>query len=1074
MSEALGFDELRQRRLRYVESARENDFEEGLKSLLSELYPDNAHFIYELLQNAEDARAKTVEFTLSTNQLTVTHDGERAFSIADIESITGIGKSTKKDDPTQIGKFGVGFKAVFAYTTRPEIRSGAFSFAIIDLFVPEAIDRAAPPGTTTFAFPFDRTDKPAATARDEVERALAELNEKTLLFLNHISTITYELPDGRVGIVERQNIDDRFIRIRRAEGDDFVTSEWLRLTGPTRMTGTTGTELSVAAAFKLAPSEAPRSSRGKPAETESTPRLTVVPVDQGDVSIYFPAVKEASGLRFHIHAPFASTVARDSVRDDPANGQLVEDIAQLVVTALPELCVQGFVDDSFLATLPNDGDPIGHPYSRIRDAITEAFNTLPITPVRGVGGSYAPARDLVSSPSEFRNLLDAGDLPVLFSLAELEADPPPRWIRDREGRAGRFLAALETREFGWDELRSCLENARDIDDPEDPFIPQWLDWLGSKSDVRMVALYELIGRGRATYQMRSVDLTTVPIVRLRRRGRTEHVKGPETYLPANRSDTVQARVPIELAYFDDDEDPSRTTHLRTFYRAAGVKRWDEDARIEQRLAAYHGRERDTSDSAALSRHLDDVRSFVRYGLANRGKARQIFHGIQFLQAPQSQGGARWVSPSETFLDLPFRSTGLSALYPRVPLFWKDGGGFAYDQAPYPLAGIYLDVEGIEDFLEVVGARVGVEITKSSVISNPQLEWSWRNQNRENSKGQRVDWTIDQLPDLVGTGDPDLLRTLWNTVVSAPASKAVAIYQANGSSTSHRMESQLAQILKTSPWVLDRNGDLKRPREVTVEDLPNDWEGPSPSSLVHKLDFGADAARRRQKREGVSDYLRDEGLDAEGIELLRELKEQGLSAADAREWLASRLEELSFPGGASVDPERRAEIAARDALDAPHHETTTRERNVVEGQGQASAESKAYLRNQYIDAAGRMVCQVCQRPMPFRTRDGQWYFEAVRLVGARRQVHTSNALALCPLCAAMYKHARATTNDELLEQIVAWPFNEGSATVEVSVVLDGKHQNIKFTGRHAIDVQAALQAAGADRDRAPEGAQIEDT
>jgi hypothetical protein len=118
VAENAEFEALRRKRIRYVESARENDFEEGLKSLLSELYPDNAHFIYELLQNAEDAFATTVEFSLSEERLTVSHNGRRPFSIADIESITGIGKSTKKDDPTQIGKFGVGFKAVFAYTQR--------------------------------------------------------------------------------------------------------------------------------------------------------------------------------------------------------------------------------------------------------------------------------------------------------------------------------------------------------------------------------------------------------------------------------------------------------------------------------------------------------------------------------------------------------------------------------------------------------------------------------------------------------------------------------------------------------------------------------------------------------------------------------------------------------------------------------------------------------------------------------------------------------------------------------------------------------------------------------------------
>ena len=41
--------------------------------------------------------------------------------------------------------------------------------------------------------------------------------------------------------------------------------------------------------------------------------------------------------------------------------------------------------------------------------------------------------------------------------------------------------------------------------------------------------------------------------------------------------------------------------------------------------------------------------------------------------------------------------------------------------------------------------------------------------------------------------------------------------------------------------------------------------------------------------------------------------------------------------------------------------------------------------------------------------------------------------------------------------------EGSqGTVEVPVVLDGKRVKIRFTGKHAIDIQAALRVAGDDR------------
>ena len=57
--------ELAEKRRKWVEANRENGFEAGLKHLLTDLYPDNAHFVYELLQNAEDAHCarSAVHFT---------------------------------------------------------------------------------------------------------------------------------------------------------------------------------------------------------------------------------------------------------------------------------------------------------------------------------------------------------------------------------------------------------------------------------------------------------------------------------------------------------------------------------------------------------------------------------------------------------------------------------------------------------------------------------------------------------------------------------------------------------------------------------------------------------------------------------------------------------------------------------------------------------------------------------------------------------------------------------------------------------------------------------------------------
>ena len=85
-------------------------------SFLGRLYTDRTHFIFELLQNAEDAGASKVLFQLAEDRLEVLHDG-RLFNEQDVRGICGVGEGTKTEDLTQIGKFGIGFKSVYAYTT---------------------------------------------------------------------------------------------------------------------------------------------------------------------------------------------------------------------------------------------------------------------------------------------------------------------------------------------------------------------------------------------------------------------------------------------------------------------------------------------------------------------------------------------------------------------------------------------------------------------------------------------------------------------------------------------------------------------------------------------------------------------------------------------------------------------------------------------------------------------------------------------------------------------------------------------------------------------------------------------
>lgn len=152
-------------------------------SFLGRLYTDRTHFIFELLQNAEDATASKVLFQLFEDKLEVFHDG-RLFNEKDVRGICGVGEGTKAEDLTQIGKFGIGFKSVYAYTNTPEIHSGIENFRIENYVRPYAVQHRdiGDSWTTLFTLPFNKEDVERAIACGEISTRLRQLSARTLLF----------------------------------------------------------------------------------------------------------------------------------------------------------------------------------------------------------------------------------------------------------------------------------------------------------------------------------------------------------------------------------------------------------------------------------------------------------------------------------------------------------------------------------------------------------------------------------------------------------------------------------------------------------------------------------------------------------------------------------------------------------------------------------------------------------------------------------------------------------------------------------------------------------------------------
>lgn len=206
------FSRLTAKRTKTAEFLQNDYGVHGVKENVVGKYRDQAHFIYELLQNADDAGASEARFELEEDRLLFFHNGTRHFSITnpasenedyakgqigDVNAICAIGGSAKKDEKNSIGKFGVGFKSVFQYTLRPEIYDPEFSFCIEDFLIPRLIEhdhRLRRPEETLFLFLFDHPDRDAKAAFTDISQKLRSLTFP-LLFLNHLQRVHFRIKD---------------------------------------------------------------------------------------------------------------------------------------------------------------------------------------------------------------------------------------------------------------------------------------------------------------------------------------------------------------------------------------------------------------------------------------------------------------------------------------------------------------------------------------------------------------------------------------------------------------------------------------------------------------------------------------------------------------------------------------------------------------------------------------------------------------------------------------------------------------------------------------------------------------
>ena len=1023
---------------------------EGFMHLLTDMYPDNAHFIYELLQNAEDAGASEVWFDLKTDKLEVEHNGAKLFDIEDVESITNIGSSAKAEDPTSIGKFGIGFKAVFAYTNTPEIESDIFHFYIRDMVVPDT--EGLPPGAlgerrTRFVFPFDNPKKPPERAAAEIEKNLRELNENTLLFLSNICRIEYYLPDSTTGSLERKPVKNNGNRIKvtvkHPENTKLESTHYLRFTKDVNIKDEDAKfkHCRITVAFGM--------------DRTKSGNWKVIPLNLGQVSIYFPAVKETSNLRFHIHAPFASTVARDSVRDCSANNELRDHIADLIAESMHAIRDEGLLDVKFLASLPNGNDNLSPYYNPIRKRLVEEFKRTELTPMKQ--GGHAPALECYRGPRRLSDLIKDKDLSTLLGKRHSR----PLWIanpRQNNQQEDHFLSMLDISKWTIDEFIDILKDQPDL----------VTAWLKKKSNAWHQKLYAFLSDNA----YRCSDLR---VVRCRggkyRVGNECHFPSSDTRLGGGGDGKFNYVVKV---IYTSGKDKNQREKAREFLENVGVCEVNETELIKA-ILEHRYTDPDTAISSEL--HEKDMKRFIALVEDDSDNA-DLFEDYYIFKTADG-----YLTASDVFLDAPYFKTGLKACCRgkdpsysvESPVNKRDSLLFLQDfsdkitctksktqQTYFSLAydGFDIDPKGLGKFAVAAGAKAKLQVVRDEYmrIWKDHPEWDSLKHGTGNwSELTGIDENYHVFEFQILLEKPSITKSklIWYTMNSLPERYLKALFRWNQANLFHRVNSSLVHELRNAEWVPQKKANSKtsfvRPRDASINQLPAGFPYETGHKWLNAVEFGKKSEQRR---------LQSSVRRAEQREQNQHAKEMGFnSAAEANTMaeIASAWKEHGRSPEESLKKlltqERRKELLIIDLGDAQEKSYEVRARSVkVTGN---TIDPRTALRAQYTTDENRMYCQMCSKGMPFKKRNSEEdYFEAVEALGKGYfyKEHEAQYLALCPECAAKYKEfvkknkkAREAVHNAL----------KNSNNPHICLESSGETIHIRFEDKHWQDLKTVL-------------------
>lgn len=423
------FNKLALKRSNSYELLNDDDAFEGVWESIIDKYSHSAHFILELLQNADDCKAKSICFDLFEDRLIFKHNGTVRFNISDpdnskedkikgllghINSITAIGNSTKKfGDKSKIntiGKFGVGFKSVFQYCNETEIYDNPFSFKIKNFIVPELIDyKETNKQETKFVF-FFKKDGNFVEIFNEIKNKLIGLPEN-ILFLNHIEEIDWN-----------DNVNkDKGQYLKSIESKNNLN--FLYVISKTEIENEAKEETNEYLKFSKNVDNHLISILFKTFDSKISYRATPY------IYCFFPLIGEGKPFNFYIHAPFLLTDNRQNINTNSAftkwNNNMINGISDLLCESVLKLRNNKFLDYQGFNALPiselNENDNFYPIYAKF----VELVKNEKVIPSINEGEFLNKDNSFIPETKDISKLFKSNDLDFLFNKKRVN------WIDER-------------------------------------------------------------------------------------------------------------------------------------------------------------------------------------------------------------------------------------------------------------------------------------------------------------------------------------------------------------------------------------------------------------------------------------------------------------------------------------------------------------------------------------------------------------------------------------------------------------------------------------------------------------------